>query len=477
MAKIKLDPVTRLEGHLKIEVEIDSNNTVINAHSTGNLFRGFEKILTGRDPRDAIHLTQRICGLCPVSHSVASVKAVEDSFGFTPSFDAMLIRNLILGGNYLSDHILQFYHLTLLDYAKGPQQSPWTPGYSVDYRLTDAENGVLITNYLKALEIRRKAHEMTAILSGKIPHVMSIIPGGVTKKVTSTDISNFTTYLNEVKAFIDNEYMTDLNFIANKYSDYYNIGQGSGKLLTYGVFDTDTNGNTLFNSGIYSNGQYSSIDMSKIKEYAKYSWYTDDSGNRHPASGKTDPLYGKTGAYSWLKAPRYNNEVFEVGPLARMFMNQEYTNGISVMDRHMARGLETQKIAAEMVNWINSVSTSNSAYTQLSVPTSGVGVGLTEAPRGAIGHWINFNVQAITNYQVLTPTCWNVSPRDDLGQMGPLEQALIGTTIQDPTQPIELLRIVHSFDPCTGCAVHVIDSEKNIKSEFVVSTPNPKGII
>lgn len=475
--KIKLDPVTRLEGHLKIEVEVDSNNKVINAHSTGNMFRGFEKILVGRDPRDAIHITQRICGLCPVSHSVASVKAVEDSFGYNPSFNAMLMRNLILGGNYLSDHILQFYHLTLLDYAKGPQASPWTPGYDVDYRLTDSENTALINNYIKALEIRRKAHEMTAVFSGKIPHVMSIVPGGVTQKLTSTNISQFRNYLNEVKAFIDNQYMSDLNLIANKYSDYYNIGKGCGNLLTYGVFDIDTNGNTLFKSGIYKNGSYSSIDISKIKEYAKCSWYTDDSGNRHPSSGKTEPSYGKSGAYSWLKSPRYNGEVFEVGPLARMFMNGEYTRDISVMDRHMARGLETKKIAAEMLNWLDSLSTSASTYTQLSVPSSGTGVGLTEAPRGALGHWLNFSNQNLTNYQVLTPTCWNVSPRDDFNQMGALEQALIGVTIQDINQPIELLRIVHSFDPCTGCSIHVMDPEKNVKAKFVVSTPNPRGIV
>ncbi|WZL72506.1 nickel-dependent hydrogenase large subunit [Clostridiaceae bacterium 35-E11] len=475
--KIKIDPVTRLEGHLKIEVEVDSNNKVVNAHSTGNMFRGFEKILVGRDPRDAIHITQRICGLCPVSHSIASVKAVEDSFGYTPSFDAMLMRNLILGGNYLSDHILQFYHLALLDYVKGPQQSPWMPGYDVDYRLSSSENNALINNYIKALEIRRKAHEMVAVFSGKIPHVMSIAPGGVTQKPTSTNISKFKSYLNEVKSFIDNEYMNDLNFIADKYSDYYNIGKGCGNLLTYGVFDIDKNGNTLFKSGIYINGYYNGIDISKIKEYVKHSWYTDDSGNRHPQSGKTDPYYGKNGAYSWLKAPRYNGEVFEVGPLARMSMNKEYTRGISVMDRHMARGLETKKIAREMMNWINSVSTSANTYTQLNLPSSGTGVGLTEAPRGALGHWLTFNNQQLNNYQVLTPTCWNVSPRDDFNQMGALEQALIGVTIQDINQPIELLRIVHSFDPCTGCSIHVMDPEKNIQLKFVVSTPNPKGVI
>jgi hydrogenase large subunit len=474
---IKIDPVTRLEGHLKIEVEVDSNNKVINAHSTGNMFRGFEKILTGRDPRDAIHITQRICGLCPVSHAISSVKAIEEAFKFKPTFNAVLLRNLIQGGNYLSDHILHFYHLALLDYAKGPTQSPWTPGYSVDFRLSDAENSAIMTNYIKALDIRRKAHEMTAVFSGKIPHVMTIVPGGVTQKPTAENILKYKTYLNEIKGFIDNQYMSDLNLIATKYSDYYNIGKGSGNLLTYGAFDLDANGNTLFKPGIYKNGTYSAIDMTKIKEYAGYSWYTTDSGNNHPSSGKTEPYYGKAGAYSWLKAPRYNGEVFEVGPLARMFMNKEYTRGISVMDRHMARGLETKKLAEQMVNWINSVSITQSVYTQLSVPSSGVGVGLTEAPRGALGHWLAFSSQRVSNYQIVTPTCWNVSPRDDFGQMGALEQALVGVTIKDIKEPIELLRIVHSFDPCTGCSIHVMDPEKNVKAKFVVYTPNPNGVV
>ncbi|OCL27746.1 Ni,Fe-hydrogenase I large subunit [Orenia metallireducens] len=474
MAKIKIDPVTRLEGHLKIEVEVDSTNTVINAHSSGNLFRGFEQILAGRDPRDAIHLTQRICGLCPVSHSIASVKAVEDAFGYTPTADALLLRNLILGGNYLSDHILHFYHLALLDYAQGPSQSPWQPGYNVDYRLTTTENDAVINNYIKALEIRRKAHEMTAILSGKIPHVMTVVPGGVTVKLTSTDITKFKTYLSEVKSFIDNEYMNDLNLIANAYDDYYYIGKGSGNLLTYGVFDLDST-NTLFKAGTYTNGTYGSMDTNLIKEYTKYSWYTDTSTNKHPQNGETTPQYGKAGAYSWLKAPRYNGVAYETGPLARMFMNKEYTRGISVMDRHMARGLETQKLAQEMSYWADLLSTNMNAYSELTLPDSGVGYGLTEAPRGALGHWLNFSNQSTDHYQVLTPTCWNVSPRDDNGNMGPLEQALIGVTVQDINQPIELLRIVHSFDPCTGCSVHIIDVENNIRKEFVVSTPNPKG--
>ena len=475
MAKITLDPVTRIEGHLKVEVEIDGNNTVTAAHSSGNLFRGFEAILKGRDPRDAVHITQRICGLCPVSHSIAAVKAAEEAFGFTPSKNAVLMRSLILGGNYISDHILHFYHLAIQDYVQLPQQSPWTPGYNSDFRFTQAESDALVANYLKALEMRRKAHEMTALFSGKIPHVMSITAGGVTQQPNTENISKFRTYLNEIQAFVNNEYMDDLNVLASKYSDYYSIGGTVQNLLTYGVFDTNTSGGKLFNAGVSRNGSSETLNLDKIKEYVGYSHYSNTSG-LNPADGETIPDYTKSGSYSWLKAPRYNNDVFEVGPLARMIVNGYYDGGISVMDRHVARGLETQMLTENMQSWLSQLVPGSSSYTQLQLPTSGTGIGLTEAPRGALGHWLDFSGSTIDNYQVVTPTCWNVSPRDDMDQPGALEQALVGVKVANPDQPIELLRVIHSFDPCTGCSVHIIDAEKRVKSQFVVSTPNPAGI-
>lgn len=476
MATIKIDPVTRIEGHLKIEVEVDSNNVVTHAKSTGNLFRGFEKILQNRDPRDAVHITQRICGLCPVSHNVAAVKAVEEAFSYTPSHDAALTRSLILGGNYLSDHVLHFYHLTLLDYAQGPQMGPWTPDYGVDQRFNQAETEALIGNYVKALEIRRKAHEMTALLSGKIPHVMSSIPGGVTQKLDSARMNEFMTYLTEVKSFIDNFYIPDAQLLASRYNDYYNVGSGVGNLLAFGVFDLDSNGNKLFNGGTYIDGSVQALDESKIREYTKHSWYTNSSSGAHPASGTTEVDHGKADAYSWLKSPRYDNTVFEVGPVARMKINGHYTGGTSVMDRHIARAEETKMLAEAMVNWTGSVG-EGPHYDQLRVPRSGVGVGLTEAPRGALGHWLNMSASTVDNYQIITPTCWNASPKDDLGQSGALEQALIGTAVSDPSNPVELLRVIHSLDPCTGCSVHIIQPETGLKQEFVVSTPNPSGLL
>ncbi len=475
MTTIKIDPVTRIEGHLKLEVELDSNSTVTEAKSSGNLFRGFEKILQNRDPRDAIHITQRICGLCPVSHSIAAVKAVEDAFGFTPSHDTALTRSLIQGGNYLSDHILHFYHLALLDYVQGPQMGPWTPDYGVDLRFNQTESEGFIANYVKALEIRRKGYEMTALLSGKIPHVMSIAPGGVTQALDSTRMTKFKTYLAEIKSFIDNFYIPDANLLANRYSDYYSVGTGQN-LLSYGVFDLNSSGSKLFDGGVLENGILSTLNETEIREYTKYSRYTNSSTGKHPSSGSTDVEHDKTGAYSWLKSPRYNSTAFEVGPLARMKINQNYIGGISVMDRHMARAQETQLLANAMTTWADSVGV-GPHYQQLNLPRNNrVGVGLTEAPRGALGHWFSMSSEKVDSYQIITPTCWNASPKDDMDQMGALEQALVGTTVADPDNPVELLRIVHSFDPCTGCSVHIVQPEKGIKKEFVISTPNPSGL-
>jgi hydrogenase large subunit len=467
MSTLTIDPVTRLEGHLKVVLQLDDTNKVTSAATTGNLFRNFENILVGRDPRDAIYFTQRICGLCPVDHAIAAAKSIEQSVNFTPNTQAIFIRNLIQGASYLSDHILHFYHLAVMDYVAGSQIPPWTPGYSQDYRLSSAAAANIQNNYVQALQIRRQCQEMGAILAGKMPHAASIVAGGVTVKPTSTDITNFKSYLTTVQSFINNTYLSDVDTIAKAYSDYFNIGKGYGNLLTYGVFDTDSNGNTYFIRGRYTNGSYASTDTTQIMENTAYSWYDDSTLN--PLNGTTTPDQSKTGAYSWLKAPRYTGVPHEVGPLARMWMNSLYRNGISVMDRHKARALETQQIAQQMTSWINSVVSDTSGYTQISMPTSGSGVGLTEAPRGALGHWLHYGNSLTTGYQIVTPTCWNASPKDDNGNFGPIEKALIDVQVADPTQPIEILRVIHSFDPCTGCSVHIVSPENEVLKECVIS--------
>lgn len=469
MAKITIDPVTRVEGHLALDVDVDASNYVTTAHSTGNLFRGFEKILVGRDPKDAVHLTQRICGVCPVAHCMASTAAVEAACGFTPSNQARVIRNLILGANYLQSHILHFYHLAALDYIQGGEMEPWIPRYTTDYRLTSTQNATIWGNYVAALEARRRAHEMCAIFAGKMPHVATVLPGGVSVTPTATDKTNFQTQLDWLISFIENKYIPDVNTIATAYSDYYNIGRGNGNLLAYGVFDLDSTGtNKLFKRGIFTNGVVSALDANQIKEFVGYSWYNNSDTNKHPSVGTTTPLVDKVGGYSWLKAPRYNGAAFELGPLARMTVNGDYTRGISVMDRHVARAQEAKKIAYAMRDWLLQVQVNVTAYTKPTIPATGTGVGLTEAARGALGHWVSISNYKISNYQVITPTCWNASPRDDAGNPGPIESAMVGVHVANSVEPVELLRVVHSYDPCTGCAVHVSEADENVAGEFIV---------
>jgi hydrogenase large subunit len=247
--------------------------------------------------------------------------------------------------------------------------------------------------------------------------------------------------------------------LAAVYDDYFSIGKGAGNLLAFGVFDLDQSGSSkLLRRGRAANGSTSvkSVDVDAITEEIKNSWYDDKTDNLNPASGKTAPQYPKGSAYSWLKAPRYSGAPYEAGPLARMWVNKDYTRGISVMDRHAARAQETLKIAEAMQTWVHQINTSQPSFAESSVPDSASSYGLTEAPRGALGHWLQISSGKISRYQIITPTCWNASPRDGKGVRGPIEQALIGTPVLNSDEPVEVVRVIHSFDPCLSCAVHVM---------------------
>jgi hydrogenase large subunit len=469
-----VDPVTRIEGHMKVQVTIDTVNgvqQVTDAQATGTLFRGFETILKGRDPKDAPYLTQRICGVCPVSHGLAASMALESAAGLTVPTNARLMRNLVLGANFLQSHILHFYLLAALDYITPPASAPWTPSWNVDLMRSSVLQQ-LVGNFVTAVTMRRKAHEMAAIFAGRMPGLSAIVPGGFTTKPTTSMINSFTSYLDTLMSFIDNNYIPDVQLLQSVYSDYSSMGKGSANLLAYGVFDQDdtSNPSRLLKRGIvYSSAPTSvqAVSTSNIAEQVTHSWYADSTNNQNPASGTTvtvDPATKPT-AYSWLKSPRYSNKPMETGPLARMWVNGDYRTGVSVMDRHHARALEAQKIANAMIGWLNQIVVGGSEYQTYTTPYGKPGIGLTEAPRGALGHWLNIASSgthspdggpSIANYQVITPTCWNASPKDTNGVRGPLEQALIGTKVQVASQPIEVLRVIHSFDPCLSCAVHVM---------------------
>jgi len=519
MAKITIDPITRIEGHLKIEAVVEGGE-VKDAESSGTLFRGFEVLLKGRDPRDAQRLTQRVCGVCPAVHATAATLNLDSAFGIADKIpdNGRIIRNLIQASNFLQSHILHFYHLAALDYVDvtavagydGDDENlksvaafidrgelgPFVPRYEGDYRLSAALNRAATAHYVQALNVRRTAHEMLAIFGGKMPHNMAVVPGGATEVPTIDKISSFLWRLNQVRDFVDNVYIPDVIAVAEVYSDYFGIGTGCGNLLSYGCFELDgTEPDLMKRDRLHRPGTISTdltpgaVDPGKITEHVRHSWFADDTTGRHPSVGETAPEPGKANGYSWLKSPRYDDAVYEVGPLARMVVSYAQGNEtvqkmvgdtlshfdappaalFSVLGRHAARALETKFVADVMADWVLQLKPGEPVYVDYELPESASGMGLTEGPRGALGHWIQIEEGKIDRYQLVVPTTWNASPRDDKDRPGPIEQALIGTRIKDEENPFEIVRIVRAFDPCLACAVHLVTPKGRTLGAFRVS--------
>lgn len=458
-----IDPVTRLEGHMKVGVTIDTVNgvqQVVDAQVSGRLFRGFEQLIVGRDPRDAQHITERICGVCPVSHGLAAAMALDNACGITVPDNARIMRNLVNGANFLDSHIMHFYLLSLPDFFSGPQMAPWQPAWGGDRRLNATQNGDLTAHYLKGIEMRRKAHEMGALFGGRLPHPPAYISGGFTTTPRADRIASFKAYLNELIPFIRDVYLPDVELVAAKYPEYFSIGRGHANLLAFGAFELNSAGTSkLLPGGVALGGSTvtQALDPKNITEQVTFSWFADSTNRLHPSAGETKPANPKGAAYSWVKAPRYMDAPFEVGPLARMWVNGYYRSGISVMDRHRARAQEALKVAQAMLAWADQLDPAGPVYVEASPrPASATGYALTEAPRGALGHWTTIANKRTAKYEVISPTTWNASPRDGYGTTGPLEEALLGTPVENADQPVEVLRVIHSFDPCLDCATHVM---------------------
>ena len=518
MGKIVIDPVTRVEGHLKVEAVVEGGK-VKEAKSSGMLFRGLELIMRGRDPRDAQRIAQRVCGVCPTSHSMAATLNLDSAFGIADKIpdNGRIMRNLILGAAHIADHILHFYHLVALDYvdvarlgkyegnntvlnsikefiSRG-ELGPFVPRYEGDYRLPDEVNEQAVAHYVMAFDMRRKGQEMLAMFGGKMPHNMGIMPGGVTSTPTVDSMASFLWRLKELQEFVDNVYLPDVVAVAQAYSDYFEIGRGCGNLLAYGSYELDgkeadlTKRKRFFRPGITSADlKFDQFDPMKITEEVRHSWYADSISGKHPSQGDVVPDEQKNGAYSWLKSPRYGRKVFEVGPLARIMVNYVAGNPavkslvdsalsqarlkpkdmFSVMGRNLARALETKLIADAMPDWILQLKPGEPAYISYKLPDQSSGMGLVGAARGALGHWIEIKEGKIANYQVITPSTWNISPRDDNDQPGPLEQALTGTKIKDEANPFEIVRIVRAFDPCLACSIHLVSPKGHDLRRFRV---------
>jgi len=549
MARVVIDPITRIEGHLKIEVEVQ-NGKVTNAWSSSTLFRGIEIMLQGRDPRDAYLFSQRACGVCTYIHGLASIRSVDSALQTKVPDNGRLIRNLLHGAQYIHDHPVHFYALHALDwvdivsalkadpkqtadlaakvspnspksgvndfkavqarlkkFVESGQLGPFANGYwgHPAYKLPPAANLMAVAHYLECLRQQARTARLMAIFGGKNPHPQSLVVGGVTcaTDLTPDRIAEFKFLWQETMDFVKNVYIPDVLAVASFYKDWGKIGK-TKNFLAYGDFPMGPKepDSFLFPRGAIFNGNLKAVeplDLTQITEQIKHSWYEGDAKGLNPANGETKPKFDKydtAARYSWMKAPRYKNEPMEVGPLARVLI--AYAKGVpavkenvdfvlkklaipadalfSTLGRVAARAVETVVIGDAMGTMLGQL-VENIKKGDLNIcddrtwdqlPAEGMGAGLNDVPRGALGHWINVKDKKIANYQMVVPSTWNIGPRDAADKMGPLEQALIGTPVADPKRPIEILRTVHAYDPCIACGVHVIDAESNEVYKFEV---------
>ncbi|MCB2208906.1 MAG: nickel-dependent hydrogenase large subunit [Bacteroidetes bacterium] len=559
--RIVVDPITRIEGHLRVEIEV-KDGKISDAYSSGTMVRGIEIILKGRDPRDAWAFTERVCGVCTTVHALASVRTVEDALGIVIPPNAELIRNLMYCTQMMQDHVVHFYHLHALDWvdvvsalnadpkatsALAQSISKWpksSVGYFSDiqkrikkfvdsgqlgifangywghpaYKLPAEANLMAVAHYLEALEWQKEIVKIHAIFGGKNPHPNYLV-GGVPASINLNEVNALNAekfayvkkLLDDAKVFIDQVYIPDLMAIAGFYKDWGAIGGGLENYLVYG--DLPTNGYNDVSSYKFPRGiilgrdlgtvhEVNTKDPEQIKEYIAHSYYDYKSGNEsglHPWDGETKlnytgpkPPYEQLNVedkYSWLKTPRWQGNAMEVGPLSRMLVgyasgHEEFKEVVhwalktldvpvealfSTLGRTAARGLETVLVSNWAQEFFNSlISNIKNGDSRLHTdymwepkdwPAEAKGVGMSEAPRGALAHWIVIKDKKIDNYQLVVPSTWNASPRDDKGQMSAYEASLIGTPVADPEQPLELIRTIHSFDPCLACAVHVYDEK------------------
>ncbi len=541
---VVIDPLTRIEGHLRIEVEVQ-NGRVKDARSVGTLFRGLETILVGRDPRDVQHFTQRTCGVCTYTHALCSTRALEDAIKVEIPKNATYIRNLVLGMQYLHDHIVHFYHLHALDFVdvtsalqadpvkaaklcssisprptsaddlkavqaklkafvESGQLGPFTNAYFLGghpaYYLDPEANLIATAHYLEALRLQVKAAQAMAVFGAKNPHTQFLVAGGVTcyESLTPERINEFEGLYKEVNDFVNQVYIPDLLLVGGAYKDWTKIG-GTTNFMTFGEFPGDERKleTRWLKPGVLFDRKLEVLpfDPSKIEEHVRHSWYAGDKAHK-PFQGVTEPRFtfmGDKDRYSWMKAPRYDGRAVETGPLAQILVAYLSGNGdvkpvvdtvlqtlnltpadlFSTLGRTAARGIETAVIAKKTGELLeaykaNVASGDKKIVENCEVPDKGEGVGFVNAPRGGLSHWLVIENKKVANFQLVVPSTWNLGPRCANGIPSAVEEALMDTPIADPKRPVEILRTVHSFDPCIACAVHVIDGRTNEVSKFTI---------
>ena len=565
--RVVVDPITRIEGHLRAEVIVGDDGVVQDAFVSSTLWRGLEVIAKGRDPRNVPLIMQRICGVCTYSHYLKSTMAMENALGIKIPYNAELVRTLMDAALFLHDHVVHFYHLhgvdwvdivsaldadlekasklafkysdnpigtgvnelkkvkeTVTKFATHPQGlGPFANAYwgHGTYRLTPEQNIIALSHYLKALEMQRLVAQMQAIFGGKNPHPQSLVIGGVTCVMDMLDPARMAEYMVKFKKianFVNNAYYADIAMAAEMYKGEASVMKPMG-VKNFMAFESMKVGKNdyLFDSGIIMDGDISKvldIDISKITEDATHSWYKNDKA-LHPYDGETDGNYtgfvdGKSvgsdgkmidtknidpeGKYSWIKSPRYDGKSMEVGPLAGILVS--YVKGnkrvvkivneflektgvptealFSTLGRTAARMLQAKLIADHGLtafdNLIENLKVDQETCATYTIDKDKEykGVGIGDVPRGMLSHWVRIKNGVVENYQAVVPSTWNAGPMDATGQKGPYEADLVGLKIKDITQPLEIIRIIHSYDPCIACAVHVMDTKGNKLSEYKV---------
>jgi len=552
--KIVIDPITRIEGHLRAEVEVDENGVVQDAFVSGQLFRGIEIILKNRDPRDAGLLAGRICGVCTNSHFRAAVTSVEDAYSLKLPKNAEIIRDLMAMALFIQDHVVHFYHLHALDFVdvvsalsadakltskeahkyherpfrnshthyeatleklgnfvKAGKLGPFSNGYwgHSDYKLTPEQNLIMISHYLEALKFQTNISKAVAIFGGKTPHPQSIVVGGITSVADMLNPQRLNDYLfiiKEAKDFIDRAYLPDAKLLAIAYRDEIKagVGRANGNFLSVGGYEFDDR--KLFCDGVIHNHDFENIedfDDSKITEEIDRAWYKDEplenaidyTDLNEDGSLKTAKNDDK---YSWIKAPRYDGKVMETGPLARVIISYKRKNSLinsfvdefledtdlelidlsTTVGRNAARAIETGYICEYIFKLVSNLIQNIKYYDTDTwvkfdfekLEKEAKGRAFLEVPRGTLSHFVKIKDAKIENFSVIAPTTWNATPKNFDGVRGAYEEALVGLKIQDTSKPLEVLRVLHSFDPCLACAVHVINSHGKELSNYKIKT-------
>lgn len=448
--KILFSPVTRLSGLLSVELTTD-DSFITEANVSATMFRGYEYIMQNRHVTDAVYLTQRICGICSTVHGANASYLLDILYDNEIDEAAQYVRNIMLAADFLQNHIRHFYFFELPDYVVMPERPPFLAQNCTDCRLNPTENELLAGNYIKAVKASQECHQILALFGGKAPHQHSFVHGGIAVMPTIDKITTSLSLLQSIRQFIDECLMKDTQILSKAYADYFHIGETAGRFLSFGLFRFgEKNDAPLLKSGVLDAGKLSTPELNLIQEDISRAWF-----HRPAWTEESEPAPHKLGAYTWTKASLYKNKHFEGGPLARMIINGYYHGGTSTMDRIVARSMETLMIAELMGEWLKKLRPGKAPLKQKTTLAVNQATAVSDAMRGPLLHSALVENEQVIKYDIITPTGWNFSPKDDYGNRGPAETALVGTYLSSPDLKYIIPgRIIRSFDPCISCATH-----------------------